>query len=111
MRDVAPINVSTAPLSTGAMQGKRLRALAGTLATILDKINADMQTALHSPDVEQRMQEVAMPPSPTTRQELDQFVRSEDTRWGRTIREAGLTAIRPSLRDRTSCVPASGARW
>jgi tripartite-type tricarboxylate transporter receptor subunit TctC len=121
-----PINVSNAPLSTGAVQGNRLRALAvtsaqrvavlpdvptmqesgvpnfevnswyglmapaGTPAAILDKINADMHTALRAPEVEKRMQDVAMPPSPTTRQEFDQFVREEVARWARVIKEAGI---------------------
>jgi tripartite-type tricarboxylate transporter receptor subunit TctC len=121
-----PINVSNAPLSTGALQGNRLRALAvtsaqrvavlpdvptmqesgvpnfevnswyglmaptGTPAAILDKINADMHTALRAPEVEKRMQDVAMPPSPTTRQEFDQFVRGEVARWARVIKEAGI---------------------
>ena len=121
-----PINVSNAPLSIGALQGNRLRALAvtsaqrlsvlpdvptmqesgvpnfvvnswqglmapaNTPAAILDKINADMHTALRSPEVEKRMQEAGMPPSPTTRQEFDQFVRGEIARWARVIKEAGI---------------------
>jgi tripartite-type tricarboxylate transporter receptor subunit TctC len=67
-----------------------LVAPAGTPAAILDKINADMQTALRSPEVEKRMLELAMPPSPTTRQEFDQFVRGEVARWARVIKEAGI---------------------
>jgi tripartite-type tricarboxylate transporter receptor subunit TctC len=67
-----------------------LMAPAGTPAAILDKINADMQIALHSPEVGKRMQDVSMPPSPTTRQEFDQFVRNEIARWARVIREAGI---------------------
>jgi tripartite-type tricarboxylate transporter receptor subunit TctC len=121
-----PINVSNGPLSIGALQGKRLRALAvtsaqriavlpdvptmkesgvpdfevnswyglmapaGTPTAILDKINADMHTALRAPEVEKRMQDVAMPPSPTTRQEFDQFIRDEIARWARVIKEAGI---------------------
>jgi tripartite-type tricarboxylate transporter receptor subunit TctC len=121
-----PINISNAPLSLGALQGNRLRALAvtsaqrlavlpdvptmqesgvpnfevnswyglmapaGAPAAILDKINADMHTALRAPEVEKRMQDVAMPPSPTTRQEFDQFVRGEVARWARVIKEAGI---------------------
>ncbi len=121
-----PINLSNAPLSIGAVESRRLRALAvtsaqrisvlpdvptmqesgvpnfevnswyglmapvGTPAAILDKINADMHTALRAPEVEKRMQELAMPPSPTTRQEFDQFVRGEVARWARVIKEAGI---------------------
>ena len=121
-----PINISNAPLSLGAVQSGRLRALAvtsvqrlsvlpdvptmkesgvpnfevnswyglmapsATPAAVLDKINADMHTALRAPEVEKRMLEVAMPPSPTTRQEFDQFVRGEVARWARVIKEAGI---------------------
>ena len=121
-----PINISNAPLSMGAVQSGRLRALAvtsvqrlsvlpdvptmkesgvpnfevnswyglvapaGAPAAVLDKINADMHTALRSPEVEKRMLESAMPPSPTTRQEFDQFVRGEVARWARVIKEAGI---------------------
>jgi tripartite-type tricarboxylate transporter receptor subunit TctC len=67
-----------------------LMAPAATPAAILDKINADMHTALRAPEVEKRMLEVSMPPAPTTRQEFDQFVRSEVARWGRVIKEAGI---------------------
>ncbi len=121
-----PINISNAPLSIGALESRRVRALAvtsaqrlsvlpdvptmqesgvpnfevnswqglmapaGTPAAILDRINADMHTALRSPEVDKRMQEAGMPPSPTTRQEFDQFVRSEIARWARVIKEAGI---------------------
>jgi tripartite-type tricarboxylate transporter receptor subunit TctC len=67
-----------------------LMAPTGTSEAVLDKINADMHTALRAPEVEKRMLEVAMPPSPTTRQEFDQFVRGEVARWGRVIKEAGI---------------------
>ena len=121
-----PINISNAPLSMGAVQSGRLRALAvtsvqrvsvlpdvptmkesgvpnfevnswyglmapaGTSTAILDKINADMHVALRAPEVEKRMLDVAMPPSPTTRQDFDQFVRDEVARWARVIKEAGV---------------------
>ena len=45
-----------------------------------------------APEVEKRMLDAAMPPSPTptTRQESDQFVRAEVARRGRVIKEAGV---------------------
>ena len=121
-----PVNISNVPITTGPIQGKRLRALAvtsaervatlpdvptmqesgvpnfevnswyglvapaGTPVAILDKINADMTTALRAPEVEKRMLELSMPPSPTTRQDFDQFVRNEVARWARVIKEAGI---------------------
>jgi tripartite-type tricarboxylate transporter receptor subunit TctC len=67
-----------------------LMAPAGTPTAILDKINADMHIALRAPEVEKRMLEAAMPPSPTTRQEFDQFVRGEVARWARVVKEANI---------------------
>jgi tripartite-type tricarboxylate transporter receptor subunit TctC len=46
---------------------------------------------LRTPEVEKRMLDLAMPPSPTTRQEFDQFVRGEVARWARVIKEAGIS--------------------
>jgi tripartite-type tricarboxylate transporter receptor subunit TctC len=65
-------------------------APAGTPTALLDKINADMHTVLRMPEVEKRMIEYVMPPSPTTRQEFDQFIRGEVARWARVIKEAGI---------------------
>ncbi len=67
-----------------------LMAPANTPPAILEKINADMHTALRDAAVDKRMQDAGMPPSPSTRQEFDQFVRSEVTRWARVIKEAGI---------------------
>jgi tripartite-type tricarboxylate transporter receptor subunit TctC len=67
-----------------------LMAPAGTPTAILDKINADMHPALRAPEVEKRMLKAAMPPSPTTRQGFDQFVRAEIARWARVVKEANI---------------------
>lgn len=67
-----------------------LVAPAGTPAPVLDKLNADITSVLRLPDVQQRLNEVVMPPAPTSRQEFDQFIRSEIARWARVIKEAGI---------------------
>jgi tripartite-type tricarboxylate transporter receptor subunit TctC len=41
-------------------------------------------------EIQQRLSERVMPPSPTTRQEFDQFIRAEVARWARVIKDAGI---------------------
>ena len=65
-------------------------APAGTPAALLDKLNADITTVLRMPDVQQRMNELVMPPSPTTREGFDQFIRAEIARWAQVIKDANI---------------------
>lgn len=65
-------------------------APAATPAPLLDKINADVATVLRMPDVQQRLNELVIPPSPTTRKEFDDFIRAEIARWARVIKEAHI---------------------
>jgi tripartite-type tricarboxylate transporter receptor subunit TctC len=62
----------------------------GTPAALLDKINADTVSILRLPEIQQRLNELMIPPSPTTREEFDQFVRSEIARWAKVISDAGI---------------------
>ena len=57
---------------------------------LLDKLNADFTTVLRMPEVEQRLTELVIPPSPTTRDEFDQFMRAEIARWAQVIRDAKI---------------------
>jgi tripartite-type tricarboxylate transporter receptor subunit TctC len=65
-------------------------APAGTPAPLLDKLNADITAVLRSPDVKKLLDDMVASPSPTTRQEFDQFIRSEVTRWARVIKDAKI---------------------
>src|SRR5262249_45294846 len=65
-------------------------AAAGTRVPLLDKLHADITSVLRLPDVQQRLNEVVMPPAPTSRQEFDQFIRAEIARWARVIKDAGI---------------------
>lgn len=65
-------------------------APAGTPAPLLDKLNADITTVLRSPDVKQLLDDMVASPSPTSRQEFDQFIRSEVSRWAQVIKEAKI---------------------
>jgi tripartite-type tricarboxylate transporter receptor subunit TctC len=66
-------------------------APAGTPAALLDKLHADFSTVLRMPDVRARLDEMVMMGGPsTTREEFDQFIRTEIARWAKVIREAGI---------------------
>jgi tripartite-type tricarboxylate transporter receptor subunit TctC len=65
-------------------------APAGTPATVLDKLNADFIATLQLPEVQRRLIELVITPSPTTREAFDDFIRVEVARWARVIRDAGI---------------------
>jgi tripartite-type tricarboxylate transporter receptor subunit TctC len=68
-------------------------APAGVPAPILDKINADLHEVMRIPEIEKRLTELGMPPSPTTRDEFDQFIRGEIARWAQVIKDAGIPKL------------------
>ena len=63
---------------------------AGTPVPLLDKLNADITSVLRMPEIQQRLNELVIPPSPTTREEFDQFIRAELARWAQVIKDAGI---------------------
>jgi tripartite-type tricarboxylate transporter receptor subunit TctC len=65
-------------------------APAGVPVPLLDKLNADFVSVLRMPEVEQKLTELVIPPSPTTREEFDQFMRAEIARWAQVIRDAKI---------------------
>ena len=65
-------------------------ASARTPAALLDKLNADFTSVLRLPEVQQRLTEMVIPPSPTSRDEFDQFIRAEVARWAKVIKDAGI---------------------
>lgn len=62
----------------------------GTPAALLDRLNADVNSVLRQPDVQQRLQELVMVGAQTTREEFDQFIRAEIARWAKVIKDAGI---------------------
>ena len=65
-------------------------ATAGTPAAIIDKLNADIHTVLRTPEFQQRLNDLGIDVAPTSREELDQVIRSEIARWAQVIKEAGI---------------------
>jgi len=57
---------------------------------ILDKLNADITAILRTPDMTERLTELVIPPSPTTREEFDRFMRAEIDRWAAVIKSANI---------------------
>jgi tripartite-type tricarboxylate transporter receptor subunit TctC len=65
-------------------------APAGTPVPLLDKLNADITSVLRMPEIQQRLNEMVIPPAPTTLEEFDQFIRAEVARWAQVIKDAGI---------------------
>lgn len=65
-------------------------APSATPPAVLDKLHDDFVAVLRMPDIEQRLTELMMPPSPTSRAIFDQFIRSEVARWDKVIRDANI---------------------
>ena len=65
-------------------------APAGTPAALLDRLNADLNTVLRMPDLQQRLEELVMGGPQTTREEFDHFIRAEIARWAKVIKDAGI---------------------
>jgi tripartite-type tricarboxylate transporter receptor subunit TctC len=69
-----------------------LLAPAATPKPIVDKINRDVVAALRTPEARDQLLAQGAEPTPTTPQEFDAFLRNEINKWGRVIKEAGITA-------------------
>jgi tripartite-type tricarboxylate transporter receptor subunit TctC len=56
---------------------------------IVKKISADVNKALESPELKQRMGEVGMAPAGTTPEQFDAFIRSEIDKWAKVVKTSG----------------------
>lgn len=65
-------------------------APAGTPAAVLDKLNEDIHRVLRQPEIVQRLTDLMLPPTPTTREGFEQFMRGEIARWARVIKDAKI---------------------
>ena len=64
---------------------------AGTPREIINLLNAQTLRALALPDVRQRLDALGFEPVGSTPEETTAFLRSELARWGKVIRERGIT--------------------
>lgn len=65
-------------------------APAGTPAALLDRLHTDFNSVLRIPELQQRLEELVIGGPATTREEFDQFIRSEIARWARVIKDAAI---------------------
>ena len=65
-------------------------APAGTPATIINKLNAEMKRALANAEFSKQVESIGMEPAGSTPQELSVWVRGELARWTKAVRDAGI---------------------
>lgn len=68
-----------------------LFAPAKTPQAVLDKINADFNTAFKDPAVHQRLLDIGAEAAPGTQEQMRQFLHAEIAKWAKVIRTAGIT--------------------
>jgi tripartite-type tricarboxylate transporter receptor subunit TctC len=61
-----------------------------TPAALLDKLNADVNGVLRLPEIRAKMEELVMVGPQTARDEFDQFIRAEISRWAMVVKQAGI---------------------
>jgi tripartite-type tricarboxylate transporter receptor subunit TctC len=66
-------------------------APAGTPASILNKVSADIATVLEIPDLKEKLLAQGTVPAPTTPAEFDDINRADTERYGKILRDAGMT--------------------
>jgi tripartite-type tricarboxylate transporter receptor subunit TctC len=67
-----------------------LVAPAGTPQPVIDRLNAEVQKALGTAAMKQKLYEDGSTPLGGTPQEFAEFIKSEHAKWGAAVREAGI---------------------
>jgi tripartite-type tricarboxylate transporter receptor subunit TctC len=65
-------------------------APSSTPAAVLDKLHTDISAVMRNPEFQQRMQELVMDAAPISREEFDQFIRTDIARWAQVIKDAKI---------------------
>ncbi|MBY0411857.1 MAG: tripartite tricarboxylate transporter substrate binding protein, partial [Burkholderiaceae bacterium] len=69
-----------------------LFAPAKTPQAVLDKVNADFNTAFKDAEVRKRLLDAGAEADPGTQEQMRQRLRSEMDKWAKVIKTAGITA-------------------
>lgn len=59
---------------------------------VVNKISADMNKVLQSPEVRQRMADIGLTPVGNTPEQFDAYIRSEIPKWAKVVKASGATA-------------------
>ena len=65
-------------------------APAGTPQPVIAKFNAALVTALNDPELRTRLHNAGTTPAPSTPEQFEKYLREENARWGKIIREKGI---------------------
>ena len=60
--------------------------------SLVEKINADLVKAVTSPETVKRLAYVGIEPAPNTPEQFTAFAHSEQVKWARVVKYAGITA-------------------
>jgi tripartite-type tricarboxylate transporter receptor subunit TctC len=63
---------------------------AGMPAALVEKLHADINTVLGSPEIQHRLNELLGEAAPVSREEFDKFIRAEVAKWAQVIRDAKI---------------------
>lgn len=66
-------------------------ARAGTPRPIIDKLNRVLMDYLRRPEVQDKLQALAIEPLTSTPEELETFIGAEIRKWAQVVRDAGIT--------------------
>jgi tripartite-type tricarboxylate transporter receptor subunit TctC len=87
--DVPPINDTVKGFDVASWQ--MIAAPAKTPRPIVDRLHEELKKQLAAPDVAAQVAKTGMLPMPTTSvADLQAFVKSEITRWGKVVEQAGI---------------------
>jgi tripartite-type tricarboxylate transporter receptor subunit TctC len=67
-------------------------APAGTPGRVVGQLNAEINRALNAPDVRERMNALAIEPTPMTAAEFEKVLRNDVERYAKVVRQLGLKA-------------------
>src|SRR5262249_14277412 len=76
----------------GADQGAGVLARAGPPAAIVAKLNAAIAAVMHEPEVRARLAQTGVVPGVDTPEEFAAYLKDENARWARIIRQKGIKA-------------------
>ena len=65
---------------------------ASTPRAVVEKISADINRVLQSPEVRRRMAEIGLTPMGTTPDQFDTYIRNEIPKWAKVVQASGATA-------------------
>jgi tripartite-type tricarboxylate transporter receptor subunit TctC len=65
-------------------------APAATPPPVIAKLNSALVAALNDPELRTRLRNAGTTPAPSTPEQFEKYLREENARWGKIIREKGI---------------------